>query len=115
MRQLGAALVLISAFSASLSAQSAEVSNAPKPLSISIQDLVDRSLYEPPPPLKIGPFTLTEPQLRGEFIRLRIPIGEYVMRAIDGIGNANRRRKEAAARRKVAAELKAFNARLAPQ
>jgi hypothetical protein len=113
--RLGAAFVLVSALSAPLLAQSPEGSTAPKPIGISIQELLDRSSYEPPPPLKIGPFMLAEPELRGEFIRIRIPIGEYVMGAARGIANANRRRQEAAARRKVAAELRAFNARLAPQ
>lgn len=57
-------------------------------------------------PKKLGPFTLVQPVKRGEMIRLSLPVGEYVARAIDGIATANRRRKEAAVRRRIAEELK---------
>jgi hypothetical protein len=61
-----------------------------------------------PPPVKFGPFTLVPPEMRGEFIRVSVPIGEYVTKAFKGIAAVNRRHQEAAARRRVDAALKQF-------
>jgi hypothetical protein len=63
---------------------------------------------------KLGPFTLGTPQ-QGEIIRLSLPIGEYVSRLAHGIAAVNYRRKEAAARRRVEADLKVFLDRQPPQ
>jgi hypothetical protein len=57
-------------------------------------------------PTKIGPFTFVEPVLRGEFLRVQVPIGEWIMRGIDGVASANRRRKEAKIRRRVESEVR---------
>jgi hypothetical protein len=73
------------------------------------------SIFEPlPGAAKLGPFTLGTPQLRGEIIRLSLPVGEYVSRVARGLAAANRRRQEATARRRVEADLKAFAERQRP-
>jgi hypothetical protein len=61
-----------------------------------------------PPPVRFGPFTLVPPELRGEFVRVSFPIGEYVSKAFKGLAAANQRHQEAAARRRVEAALKHF-------
>ncbi len=73
------------------------------------------SLLDVPPPPRLGPFTFVEPQMRGEMVRLSLPIGAYVMNAVRGVAQANQRRKEAAARRQVAAALKQFAGERRPQ
>ena len=62
----------------------------------------------PGPPAKLGIFTLVPPTGRGEIIRVSVPIGELVSRAFKSLSEANRRRQEAASRRKVEANLQAF-------
>lgn len=57
---------------------------------------------------KLGPFELVAPQLRGEFVRLVLPAGEYLSRGARSLAAANRRRQEAAARRRVEADLEAW-------
>ena len=57
---------------------------------------------------EVGPFTLETPRLPGEMIRFSLPRGEYVSRARRELASANRRHQEAAARRLVEADLKAF-------
>jgi hypothetical protein len=127
MRRLAAFLVVVSALSVPLSAQ--ERDRSLERISLALQQPpavlsgADRreapwtstlqspgiTIFEPLPGApKLGPFTLGTPQLRGEIIRLSLPIGEYVSRAARGIAAANRRRKEAAARRMVEADLEAL-------
>ena len=73
-------------------------------------------IFEPlPGGLKLGPFTFGTPQLRGEIIRVSLPVGEYVTRGARGFAAANRRRQEKAARRRIEAELKALAERPPPQ
>jgi hypothetical protein len=57
-------------------------------------------------PKALGPFTQVQPVLRGEIIRVSLPVGEYVTRAIGAIATANRKRKETAIRRRIEVELK---------
>jgi hypothetical protein len=57
---------------------------------------------------KLGPLTFVQPELRGEFVRVLLPVGELISRVVDRIGTAAIRRQEAAARREVDAALKAF-------
>lgn len=59
-------------------------------------------------PKTLGIFTLVTPQLRGEMVRVSVPIGELVMRAVRSVTTGHYRRREAAARRRVAADIKAF-------
>jgi hypothetical protein len=61
-------------------------------------------------PKKLGFVTLVQPTKRGEMIRISIPIGEFIVRAVTGVAAANHRRQQAAAHRKVEAEIKAFMA-----
>jgi hypothetical protein len=59
-------------------------------------------------PLELGPFTLVPPEMRGEFVRVQLPIGELVTRAVRGVRAAHERRRQAKARREVETALKAF-------
>lgn len=71
--------------------------------------IVSSSVFlEPQAPRKLGIFTLVQPTLRGEIVRVSVPIGELVSRAFKGVAATNRRRREAAARREVAAALEWF-------
>ena len=134
MRRLAASLVVVSALSFQLSAQERNRSleriglalQQPPPvpsgadrqevLRASTLQALGVSIFEPlPGAAKLGPFTLGAPQLRGEIIRLSLPVGEYVSRVARGLAAANRRRQEAAARRMVEADLKAFEERQPPQ
>jgi hypothetical protein len=125
MRRLAASLVVVSALSFQLSAQERNrslerISLALQPpgpsgadrqeaLQVSTLQALGVSIFEPLPAApKLGPFTLGTPQLRGEIIRLSLPVGEYVSRVARGLAAANRRREDAAARRRVEADLKAF-------
>ena len=59
-------------------------------------------------PKKLGPLTVVRPMLRGEFVRVSVPVGEWLTGAVRGVAGAHRRRKERAARRKVEAGLTLF-------
>jgi hypothetical protein len=59
-------------------------------------------------PKTFGSVTFVPPTLRGEMVRVTIPIGELVSRAFKGAAAANRRRQEAGARRTVEADLESF-------
>ena len=65
-------------------------------------------------PTTFGIFTLVPPTLGGEMIRVSVPVGELVSRAVKGAGAAKRRRQEAAARRDVEAALARFKAQQPP-
>lgn len=56
----------------------------------------------------IGPLTFAAPQLRGEFVRLALPVGEYVSTGLRALAAAHQRRQAKAARRRVASELDAL-------
>jgi hypothetical protein len=56
----------------------------------------------------LGIVSLVPPVGRGEMIRVSVPIGELVSRALKGAATANRRRQETAAQRKVEAALESF-------
>lgn len=66
-------------------------------------------------PKTFGIFTLVQPTRPGEMVRVSIPLGELVSRAFKGVAAANHRRQEAAARRKVLAELKWFEEQSRPK
>ena len=82
---------------------------------------IDLALQQPSPivrgvasvenasPARLGIFTLVQPILPGEMIRVSVPIGELVTRAFRGVAAANQRRQQAAARRRVEAALREFN------
>jgi len=134
MRRLAAALVVASALSFPLSAQERNRSlerinlalQHPPPvpsgadrqeaLRVSTLQTLGVSIFESLPAApRLGPFTLGTPQLRGEIVRLSLPIGEYVLRGARGLAAANRRRQETAARRRVEADLETFADRQPPQ
>jgi hypothetical protein len=60
---------------------------------------------------KLDPFEFVAPQFRGEFVRLALPVGEYVSDGMRALAAANRRRQEQAARRRVEADLKVWRER----
>lgn len=62
----------------------------------------------PKPPPRLGIFTLVPPTGRGEIIKISVPIGALVSKALKSVSAANQRRREAAARRNVEAALEAF-------
>ena len=68
--------------------------------------------FPPPTPSEsaIGPLTLTPPVQAGEFVRVRIPVGEFVQRLSKNIGNARRHRAEQKAQERVLRELATFEA-----
>lgn len=59
-------------------------------------------------PKTVGIFTILPPERPGEFLRVSIPIGALVSRAVAGVAAAKHRRQEAAARREVIAALTRF-------
>jgi hypothetical protein len=63
---------------------------------------------EPPAPKRFGVFTVMAPDQPGEFVRVSVPVGALVMRAVHAIGDAQHRRAEEKARKEVAQELKDF-------
>lgn len=58
---------------------------------------------------QLGPFEFVAPQLRGEFVRVALPVGEYVSHGLRALAEANRRRQEQSARARVEADLKAWS------
>lgn len=62
-------------------------------------------------PTKFGIVTFVPPTGRGEMVRVSVPIGELISRAVKGVAAANQRRQEAAARREVETALKEFKSR----
>ena len=61
-------------------------------------------------PKTFGVLSLVPPTGRGELVRVSVPIGALVSRAFKSVAEANRRRQEADARKRVAAELAALKA-----
>jgi hypothetical protein len=59
-------------------------------------------------PRTFGIFTVLRPELLGEFVRVSVPVGELVSRALRDISEAKQRHQQDAARRRVAADLKWF-------
>jgi hypothetical protein len=61
-------------------------------------------------PKGIGMLTLQTPELPGEIVRVSLPIGDLVTRAIRGVGAANRRRAERKAGEEVQRVMSKFQA-----
>lgn len=110
MKGLPAGLVVSLVCSAPLLAQ--EQDRSLERISLALQEpapiVSGNVLLEPQSPKKLGIFTLVPPTLRGEMVRVSVPIGELVTRAFKGVAAANQRRRESAARRKVEAALEWF-------
>ena len=64
---------------------------------------------EPGPP-RIGILTLVAPQRRGEFVRVSLPVGDLVTRAVRVAGASKQRRAERKARDEVQRALIEFEA-----
>jgi hypothetical protein len=88
----------------------------PPPDSTSL-DRVRAALTAPPPALIIppdtptlhlGPLTLVQPEMAGEAVRVRVPVGAMVMNAVHGVAAAKHQRDERKARAEVQRELAAF-------
>jgi hypothetical protein len=65
-------------------------------------------------PKRFGVFTLAPPELPGEIVRVSVPVGELVSRAFRVAAAANRKRQEAAARRRVERALAWFQDQTRP-
>jgi hypothetical protein len=113
MRRLAAGLVFALVCPPSVLAQ--ERDRSVERIRLALEEQPPLSMGGPPPPITptprtFGIFTLVPPTRSGEFVRVSVPIGELVSQAAKGMASANRRRQEAASRRKVQAALKAFAA-----
>jgi hypothetical protein len=110
MRGLAAGLLVSGVCSAPLLAQDRDRSL--ERISLALQQplpvLRNADPFESDAPRRLGIFTLVPPTAPGEIIRVSVPIGELVSRAFKGVVAANERRREAAAQRKVKAELEWF-------
>ena len=67
-------------------------------------------LWSEPGPKRIGILTLTAPQHPGEFVRVSLPVGDLVTRAVRGVGAAKHRRAERKAREEVQRVMLAIEA-----
>ena len=107
MKALAAGLLLLAPCVAPLSGQ--ERDRALERISLSLVQPPPALRIDPPidgaPPKTFGIFTLVPPAMRGEMVRVSVPVGDLVSRAVKGVAAANRRRQEAAVRREIAAEL----------
>jgi hypothetical protein len=63
---------------------------------------------------KFGPFGFVAPQLRGEVVRLALPVGDYLSHPMRSLAAANQRRQVQAAHQRVEAELRALK-KIAPK
>jgi len=110
MRRLAIAIVVMSSWPLVLRAQELRLER----ISIALQQPAPVFGTTPvptdPPPVsrKLGPLTLVQPEMRGEFVRVSLPVGELISRAVDRVRTAAMRRQEAAARREVDAALRAL-------
>ena len=72
-----------------------------------------RSAVPPPDvhPTRLGVLTLAPPDRNGEMVKVAIPIGELTTRAIRAVTNAQHRRAERSAERRVLEDLCALQGR----
>ena len=66
-----------------------------------IQSKLSTPLWAEPGPARIGILTLVAPQKRGEIVRVSLPVGDLVTRAVRGVSAAQHRRAERQARAEV--------------
>lgn len=117
MRPLAAAFVVSAALAAPAVAQPRDP--AVQRLSLALQQPAPIAggldLGKFTPPRTFGIFTVVAPELRGEMIRVSVPVGALVSQAYRSVAAANRRRQERAARRQVEADLRRFTVQPSPQ
>ena len=66
-----------------------------------IQSWLSTPLLSEPGRRRIGILTLIAPEHRGEMVRVSLPVGDLVTRAVRGVGAAKHRRAERKAREEV--------------
>ena len=66
-----------------------------------VQSRLSTPLWGEPGRRRIGILTLIPPEHRGEMVRVSLPVGDLVTRAVRGIGAAKHRRAERKAREEV--------------
>jgi len=110
MKGLAAGLLVSLAWSAPLLAQERDRSLQRIGLALQQQSPIARGIgpVESASPIRLGIFTLVSPALRGEIVRVSVPIGELVTQAFKGVAAANLKRQEAAARLRAEAAVKQF-------
>lgn len=72
---------------------------------------VDWSTFDERSTRKLGPVTFGTPSMRGEMVRVVVPIGDIVTRAVRGVSASRQHRRQERVRREVQHELRAFVAR----
>ena len=65
------------------------------------QSRLSTPLWGEPGPKRIGILTVVAPQLRGEIVRVSLPVGDLLTRAVRGVSAAKHRRAERKARAEV--------------
>jgi hypothetical protein len=77
------------------------------------QPLIFRDVVPPPEfrPRHLGALTLVAPATRSEIVNVSIPVGDLTMRAARAFSNAQHRRAERAAQRRVLDDVRAFQRR----
>jgi molybdate transport system substrate-binding protein len=72
---------------------------------------VDWSTWDERSTRKLGPVTFATPAMRGEMVRVVVPIGDILTRAARGVSASRQQRRQERARREVQHEIRAFVAR----
>lgn len=79
--------------------RAALAATADSPLTIAVE----------PPTRSWGGITLVQPDITGgQFVQVKVPVGEFVMKAVRAIGNARYERAQQKAHEQVARELQEF-------
>jgi hypothetical protein len=65
-----------------------------------------------PAPTRLGILTIVPPQKNGEIVRLIVPVGDLVARAVHAVSSAQYRRAEKKAHQEVLRTLQSFQAQL---
>ena len=98
--------LLCSGMTAPAWAQQPESSSAPQRVRLSLQNPSIQSTltapgWDQPGRTRIGILTLVPPQHRGELVRVSVPVGDLVTRAVRSVVAARQRRAERKAREEV--------------
>jgi hypothetical protein len=107
---LMASVIALTARSAGASEQQASTAKAPAAglqtqakLVINAEDLFPLTR-----PTRLGLFTVVPPRMTGEVVRVSVPVGELVSKAVRAISDANHRRAERQADQRVRNDLARF-------
>lgn len=108
VRAYAARIALIGALACPLTPLHAQQSDSPPSLErvrVALQrpqSLSGAVIPPEPEERRLGPLTFAPPKTRGEFVRVRVPVGALVGRLTHSIAAAHHRRAERAAREEVA-------------